>query len=380
MSVFWDMYPDKTDPRGRVRGAIAVSHPVSTVESATLGRLAAQVSSSAVSPHPTVSEHATESSLIAEHDNLQAKQTHVPGAEAAQNALEMQPGLPRMMKHWLAKRVRGQDQAIDISSEVIYQALATVPRRDRPLAVLLFLGARGVGKTALTQSLAEYLSANKYSPRFVELNMAQYRTEDTIRDFIKSLVAAMTAYPGGVHETGSQASPIVFVLDTIQKAHRKVLNIVLGIVKTGILNVGHGKHVNFKDAIICLQSSLELEEFASPESLDYVDEIIAFNTPRREARIDIVDLHLSPLTTWLKARQVTLHVSDDARQWLATEKFSAEYGVRHIVESIDDLTLDITLSVEALGRVRFDRCLSLTVIQGSIRYDIQPASAVTAAS
>ncbi|MBU1670560.1 MAG: ATP-dependent chaperone ClpB [Actinobacteria bacterium] len=252
------------------------------------------------------------------------------------------------MEDRLRERVVGQDAAIEKVSNAIRRARAGLQDPNRPIGSFIFLGPTGVGKTELARALAEFLFDDERA--MVRLDMSEYMEKHTV----SRLIGAPPGYVG--YEEGGQLTEAVrrrpytvVLLDEIEKAHDDVFNILLQIMDDGRLTDGHGRTVDFKNAVVIMTSNIGSQSLESagadrqemearvleamrarfrPEFLNRVDEILIFNALTREDIRKIVDIQVGLLESRLADRKIDIELTDEAKDLLAERGFDPVYGAR----------------------------------------------------
>jgi ATP-dependent Clp protease ATP-binding subunit ClpC len=251
-----------------------------------------------------------------------------------------------MVEH-LHKRIIGQNEAVLAVSRAVKTARVGLKDPRRPIGSFLFLGPTGVGKTELAKALAEFLFADEEST--VTLDMSEYQQEHTVN----RLIGAPPGYVG--YESGGQLTDAVrerpytvVLLDEVEKAHPRVLDILLQVMEEGRLTDGQGRTASFSEAVIIMTSNLgseylvepvlteaarelvmaEVKATFRPEFLNRLDEIILFHPLSPEQLRQILGLMLKKETALLAARGVDLVVRDPAYDWMLAQNDHPEWGAR----------------------------------------------------
>ncbi|MCR4328066.1 MAG: AAA family ATPase [Patescibacteria group bacterium] len=274
----------------------------------------------------------------------------------------------------LEKRVVGQRDAITAVANALRRARAGLSDENRPLGSFMFLGPTGVGKTELARTLAEFMFNDEKA--LVRIDMSEYMERHTV----SRLIGSPPGYVG--HEDGGQLTEIVrhrpyslILFDEIEKAHPEVFNVLLQVLDNGRLTDAKGKRVNFKNAIIIMTSNVgsdhlramaslgfaledgvaarvteeseyknkvmvALKENFRPEFLNRIDETIIFNPLGKNDISKIVDIQISLLERRLAASHIGIRVDSAARQYIAKEGFSAEFGARPLKRLVQKVILD----------------------------------------
>ncbi|WP_043617182.1 ATP-dependent Clp protease ATP-binding subunit [Nonomuraea candida] len=278
--------------------------------------------------------------------------------------------LMRLEEH-LHERVIGQDEAVVAIAEAVRRARAGLSDPNRPISSFLFLGPTGVGKTELARALAAALFGGE--DHMVRIDMSEFQERHTV----SRLIGAPPGYVG-YEEAGQLTEAVrrrphgVILLDEIEKAHPDVMNILLQLLDDGRLTDGQGRTVDFTNTIVIMTSNIgaqlildagdpgRLEEqlmdllrhSLRPELLNRIDETIIFRRLEREQLRLIVDLLLERTRQRLRGQDVTLEVTDAAKDWLAGRGYQPEFGARPLRRTVQR-ELDNRLSTMLLtGEVR----------------------------
>ena len=322
-----------------------------------------------------------ERSVVTEEDIAQVVSmwTGIPVTQLAQEETERLLN----MEEELHKRIIGQDEAIINVSKAVRRARAGVKDPRRPIGVFLFLGPTGVGKTELVRVLSEFMFGHEDS--MLRLDMSEFQERHTVA----RLIGAPPGYVG--YDEGGQLTEGVrrksycaILLDEIEKAHPEVFNILLQIFDAGQLTDARGRRVDFRNSILVMTSNLgsdlikrettlgfsiktdqakteeqsyqrmkdkvmdEVKRFFRPEFLNRVDATIVFHQLDRPQILAIVDLMMTQVEQELQEKQVSLEITDAARDYLGEKGFDPVLGARPlrrlIQNEVEDLLSDELLS------------------------------------
>ena len=254
------------------------------------------------------------------------------------------------MDEVLHKRVIGQDEAVEKVSEAILRSRAGIQDPNRPLGSFLFLGPTGVGKTELAKALAEALFDDENN--IVRIDMSEYMEKFSV----SRLIGAPPGYVG--YEEGGQLTEAVrrkpysvVLLDEVEKAHPDVFNILLQVLDDGRITDSQGRTVDFKNTIIILnlgspiildgmdangnisedarkEVDALLKQQFRPEFLNRLDEIVFYKPLNQKEIFSIVDLLLKKLRKRLEDKQLELHVTQAAKEYIVAQGYDVNYGAR----------------------------------------------------
>lgn len=289
--------------------------------------------------------------------NVVSKWTGVPVNRLIES--EMQKLLH--MEDVLHKRVIGQDEAVEVVSDAIRRARSGLKDPKRPIGTFLFLGPTGVGKTELAKTLAEFLFNDEDA--LIRIDMTEYMEKHNVA----RLVGAPPGYVG--YEEGGQLTEkvrrkpySVILFDEIEKAHPDVFNIMLQIFDDGRLTDSKGRTVDFKNTVIIMTSNIAsdlilestlnpdanfeqvkesvmtaLRERFKPEFLNRIDETIFFKGLTLTQLSAIVDIQVEYLQGLLKEHEISLQITEEAKEFLAREGFNPIYGARPLKRTMRQL-------------------------------------------
>ena len=252
----------------------------------------------------------------------------------------------------LHQRVIGQEEAVTKVSDAILRSRAGIRDPKRPIGSFLFLGPTGVGKTELAKALAEALFDDEHN--IVRIDMSEYMEKYSV----SRLIGAPPGYVG--YEEGGQLTEAVrrrpysvVLFDEVEKAHPDVFNVLLQVLDDGRITDSQGRTVDFKNTIIILTSNLgsdlilegigengEISEEARdgvtqllrrsfrPEFLNRLDEIVFYKPLTRENIHGIVDLLVADLQKRMAQKQLTVTLTDAAKDYLIAKCYDPIYGAR----------------------------------------------------
>ena len=232
----------------------------------------------------------------------------------------------------LRKRVIGQEEALQKTSDVIRISKLGLSNAKKPIGSFLFLGNTGVGKTELAKSLSEVLFDDEQS--LVRIDMSELMEQHAVSKLIGAPPGYVGYDEGGYLTEKIRRRPYsVILLDEIEKSHPSVLNILLQLLDDGRLTDSKGRTVNFTNTIIIMTSNLdssELNSFLRPELRNRIDEIINFNNLDKNVIEKIVDQHLQRMVTNVKQQGLVCKVNESLRKFIIDMGYQPEYGARPI--------------------------------------------------
>ncbi|NWG15918.1 MAG: ATP-dependent Clp protease ATP-binding subunit [Chloroflexi bacterium] len=251
-----------------------------------------------------------------------------------------------MVEH-LKERIIGQDQAVLAVSRAIKTARVGLKDPKRPIGAFLFLGPTGVGKTELAKALAEFMFGSEDAT--LPLDMSEFKDESSLNRLIGSPSGYVDSEAGGQLTERVRQQPYIIVLfDEVEKAHPRILDILLQVIEEGRLTDGRGNTTNFSETVIILTSNLgsqalavpvitdeirdeamdEVREFFRPEFLNRLDEVIMFNALSADDLQSILRLMLKKETRMAGERGLSLEFTDPAIEWMLAQNDEPEYGAR----------------------------------------------------
>ena len=261
------------------------------------------------------------------------------------------------LKDALAKRVIGQDQALELVTDAILRSKAQIQDENRPIGSFLFLGPTGVGKTEVAKALAEQLFDSE--THIVRIDMSEYMEKHSVARLIGAPPGYVGYDEGGQLTEAVRRNPYSIVLfDEVEKAHPDVFNVLLQILDDGRITDSKGVTVDFKNTLLIMTSNLgsqyafeqdereekymaEVKRYFKPEFINRIDEIIVFNALNEDMQAKIAHKFMNELIERLEKKDIHLQVSDDVYRLIATQGVDPVYGARpmkrYIQRSIETL-------------------------------------------
>jgi ATP-dependent Clp protease ATP-binding subunit ClpB len=281
-----------------------------------------------------------------------SKWTGIPVAKM----LESEKEKLLQMEEAIERRVVGQDEAVVTVSNAIRRSRAGLSDPNRPIGSFLFLGPTGVGKTELTKALAEFLFDTEEA--MVRIDMSEFMEKHSVARLIGAPPGYVGYEEGGYLTEAVRRRPYsVILLDEVEKAHPDVFNVLLQVLDDGRLTDGHGRTVDFKNTVIVMTSNLGSQRIQAlgagadygqmkdavmevvshhfrPEFINRVDDVVVFHSLGREQIRQIVDIQLDYLRRRLADREMTLELTEAARDRLGEAGFDPVYGARPLKRAI----------------------------------------------
>ncbi len=290
------------------------------------------------------------------------------------------------MEEALHGRVIGQEEAIGIVSKAVRRARAGLKDPKRPIGSFIFLGPTGVGKTELAKALAEFMFGSEDA--LIKIDMSEFME----RHNVSRLVGAPPGYVGfdeggQLTEAVRRKNYCVILLDEVEKAHPEVFNILLQILEDGQLTDAKGRRVDFRNAILIMTSNLgakslqtnsslgfraqgdtdiaraesshelmkdkvaaELKQNFRPEFLNRIDATVVFRSLTVEEITEIVDLMLERVRVQLRAQQMSLEVTQAAKEHIIKLGYDVAYGARPLRRVIQNMVEDVLAEHLLLGK------------------------------
>ncbi|MCQ2410807.1 MAG: ATP-dependent Clp protease ATP-binding subunit, partial [Elusimicrobiaceae bacterium] len=309
-------------------------------------------------------EHSKNVSEVTEEDIalVASKWTGIPVTRMTQSETEK----ILHMEEKLHERIIGQDDAVRVVSQAIRRNRTGLGNPHRPIGGFLFLGPTGVGKTELAKSLATFLFGDEEA--MIRLDMSEYMEKFAV----SRLIGAPPGYVG--YEEGGQLTEAVrrrpysvVVLDELEKAHPEIYNILLQVLDEGALSDNLGHKVSFKNCVIIMTSNVgareitnkgsqlgfaakqseeeeyqdmrqnvmeEVKKTFNPDFINRIDEIVVFHALSKENIGAILDLGLRGVNAKLAEKELSLQLTDEAKEFLVEKGFDAKFGARPLLRTL----------------------------------------------
>jgi ATP-dependent Clp protease ATP-binding subunit ClpA len=288
---------------------------------------------------------------VSDIENIVAKIARIPPKSVSSSDMEIMRKLDRDLK----MVVFGQDDAIDQLSASIKMARSGLREDNKPIGSFLFSGPTGVGKTEVTQQLA-----NRLGIELLRFDMSEYMERHTVSRLIGAPPGYVGFDDGGLLTDAVNKHPhAVLLLDEIEKAHPDVFNLLLQVMDNGTLTDTNGRKVDFRNVILIMTSNAgaqdmnrssmgfthqdhstdgmeAVKKLFTPEFRNRLDAIIQFKPLDEKVITSIVDKFLIKLETQLEPKNVTLNVNNNARKWLSEKGFDKLMGARPMARVIQE--------------------------------------------
>jgi len=287
---------------------------------------------------------------VSDIEDIVAKLARIPSKQVTNDDKSMLKDLEKRLK----LGVFGQNQAIESLSTAIKLSRSGLNQKDQPLGSFLFAGPTGVGKTEISKQLATVLGV-----KLLRFDMSEYMERHSVSKLIGSPPGYVGYDEGGQLTEQVNANPYaVLLLDEIEKAHPDIFNILLQVMDNGKLTDANGREVDFRNVILIMTSNVgarnvqrssigfseqdhsldydsELKKAFAPEFRNRLSEVIYFNSLDKDTIIFVVNKFLFDLESILEEKNVSLIVSDKARDWFASHGYDNQMGARPMSRLIE---------------------------------------------
>ena len=300
----------------------------------------------------------------------------------------------------LSGKVIGQEEAVIKIAKSIRRNRLGIKDPNKPIGSFIFLGSTGVGKTLLAKQLAKEIFGSE--DNLIRVDMSEFQEKHTI----SRLIGAPPGYVG--YDEGGQLTEqvknkpySVILFDEIEKANKDIFSALLQVLDDGHLTDGIGRKINFKNCVIIMTSNIgvkkleefgggigfkatntyieeeykrdmlkkELKKFFAPEFLNRIDEIIVFNSLKKEQIFEIVKIELSKLQSRLQGRKYQIVFDDSIVDFISEVGFDENYGARPLKRAIQDKIEDYISEEVLKGSIKEETDYTLTVVDGNIQIE-----------
>jgi ATP-dependent Clp protease ATP-binding subunit ClpB len=302
------------------------------------------------------------------------------------------------MEKRLGERVVGQDAALTVVANAIRRSRAGLSDPKRPIGSFIFLGPTGVGKTETARALAEFMFDDEQS--MIRIDMSEYMEKHAVARLIGAPPGYVGYDEGGQLTEAVRRRPYAVILfDEIEKAHPDVFNILLQVMDDGRLTDAKGRTVDFKNTVLIMTSNLGaamlvgeglktdhdfdqaresvmrvLREHFRPEFLNRVDDIVIFRSLGQAQMSQILNLRLNEVSKLLEDRQISLELTEPARQLILAAGSDAAYGARPLKRALQRMIQD-PLAIKILnGEVLHGSHVRIDVDRTSNQLRFEPMS------
>jgi ATP-dependent Clp protease ATP-binding subunit ClpA len=319
---------------------------------------------------------------VAEVESIVAKIARIPEKTVSSDDKKSLQNLSENLK----RVVFGQDQAIDTLTTAIKLSRAGLTSEDKPVGSFMFSGPTGVGKTEITKQLASILGVE-----LVRFDMSEYMERHTVSRLIGSPPGYVGFDQGGLlTESVTKHPHSVVLLDEIEKAHPEVFNLLLQVMDHGTLTDNNGRKADFRNVILVMTTNAGAESLSkrsigfreqdnatdgmeminrmfTPEFRNRLDAIVPFDQLSPEIMHTVVDKFLFELQSQLDDKGITIHVSDEARDFLVEEGYDKNMGARPLARTIQELIKKPLAEMVLFGDVaRSGGVIEITLDDGKI--------------
>ena len=293
----------------------------------------------------------------------------------------------RTLEGDIKKEIFGQDEAVARVVEAVQMSKAGLADDTKPMASLLFVGPTGVGKTEVARVLSERMGM-----KLVRFDMSEYAEKHAVAKLIGSPAGYVGYEDGGLLTAAVRKTPnCVLLFDEIEKAHPDIFNIFLQMMDYAALTDNHGERADFRNAVIIMTSNAgaqyasrasigftgsvsrgdamltTVKKTFKPEFINRLTDIVVFHDMSRQMASLILDKKLAQLQTKLSAKNVTLHLSAEARELLLTKGFTPEYGARELDRVIGSMLKPLLMREILFGRLKKSGDAVVDVKDGALR-------------
>jgi ATP-dependent Clp protease ATP-binding subunit ClpC len=333
-------------------------------------------------------------SIVSEEDvrTVVSEWTGVPIADESSQFEKAQK-----IEEYLKSKIIGQDHAIKKVSRRIKNSYAGINNPDKPLAVFLFLGPTGVGKTYFSKTLANFLFGSEKS--LIRVDMSEYKEEHSISKLIGSPPGYKGNDEGGFLTNAIKNNPYsIVLLDEIEKGHPKVFDVFLQAFDEGRLTDGKGNTVNAKNCIFIMTSNMQLEtkqdynvafggtqedmntlnildnlaQVMRPELVNRIDDVIIFNSLTKSDHEALVKMYVDDLAKRMsKERSIELKVKKSVYKYLVKKGYNANFGARYLKRTVEKILEYPISDMIVNGEVKQGDTLVVSIEQNDLEFKVE---------
>ncbi len=292
------------------------------------------------------------------------------------------------MEERLHERVVGQDEALAKVSAAVRRSRAGLQDPNRPIGSFIFMGPTGVGKTETARALAEFMFDDERA--MVRIDMSEFMEKHSVARLIGAPPGYVGYEEGGYLTEAVRRRPYsVILFDEIEKAHQDVFNILLQILDDGRLTDGQGRTVNFTNVVLIMTSNVgsqyltdvagneeqmtervlaAMKQHFRPEFINRVDDLVIFHPLGKEQIASIVNIQMMRLDKLLASRDISLKLTDAAKDLLAKHGWDPVYGARPLKRAIQKYVADPLSTAILEGRIKDGQAVMADVEGDSLSF------------
>lgn len=297
---------------------------------------------------------------------------------------------------FLKSKIIGQDHVIEKVSRRIKNSYAGINNPDKPLAVFLFLGPTGVGKTFFSKTLADFLFDNEKS--LIRVDMSEYKEEHSISKLIGAPPGYKGNDEGGFLTNAIKNNPYsIVLLDEIEKSHPKIFDVFLQAFDEGRLTDGKGNTINAKNCIFIMTSNIQLEtrqdynvafggtqedmntldildnlaQVMRPELVNRIDDVIIFNSLTKSDHESLVKLYVDEFANrLLSEKAIRLTIKGSVYKYLVSKGYNANFGARYLKRTVEKL-VEYPISDMIVNReVKEGNTIVISAVRNDLKFKV----------
>lgn len=329
---------------------------------------------------------------ISDIEAVVAKMARIPSKQVSSSDRDQLKELEGSLK----SVVFGQDEAVKTLASAVKMSRSGLNSPEKPLGSFLFTGPTGVGKTEVTKQLASQLGLD-----IVRFDMSEYMEAHSVARLIGSPPGYVGFDKGGLLTEAINKHPhCVLLLDELEKAHPDVFNILLQVMDRGSLTDANGREANFKNVFLVMTSNAGAQALTtrsigfnqqenqsdamqvikktfSPEFRNRLDKIVQFKALDFKDILSVVDKFIKSLGNQLKEKNVSVDLSDEAREWIAKKGFDPTMGARPMARVIQDYIKSPLAEELLFGNLKDGGSLKINLVNESLSLETLPLAKST---